>query len=82
MAWLYLGVSADRSLSGVYGTAYGVMMISKVYLLLVVMAMGAGNFFLIRRLDSAPIEPTDAAAAIWRGGDRLWLYRGVGGCAR
>ncbi len=56
MAWFYLGVSTDRSLSGLYGTAYGVMMLSKVYLLLVVMAMGAGNFFLIRRLDSAPIE--------------------------
>ena len=56
MAWFYLGMSADRSLSGLYGTAYGVMMVSKVYLLLVVMAMGAGNFFLVRRIDAAPVD--------------------------
>ena len=56
MAWFYLGMSADKSLSGLYGTAYGVMMISKVYLLLVVMAMGAGNFFLVRRIDAAPVD--------------------------
>jgi copper resistance protein D len=31
------------------------MMISKLYLLLLVMAMGAGNFFLIRRIDTAPV---------------------------
>jgi putative copper resistance protein D len=54
MAWFYLGISADKSLSGLYGTAYGVMMVSKIYLLLVVMTMGAGNFFLIRRIDAAP----------------------------
>ena len=34
MGWVYLGISADKSLSGLYGTAYGVMMISKVYLVL------------------------------------------------
>ncbi len=56
MGWLYLGISADRSLSSVYGTAYGVMMISKVYLFLVVTAMGAGNFFLVRRIETAPVN--------------------------
>ncbi len=56
MGWFYLGVSADRSLSSVYGTAYGVMLISKVYLFLVVMAMGAGNFFLVRRIETAPVS--------------------------
>jgi putative copper resistance protein D len=56
MGWIYLGVSADRSLSSVYGTAYGVMMISKVYLFVVVMAMGAGNFFLVRRIETAPVS--------------------------
>ena len=55
MGWVYLGISADKSLSGLYGTAYGVMMISKVYLVLLVMAMGAGNFFLVRRIDTAPV---------------------------
>jgi len=55
MGWVYLGISADKSLSGLYGTAYGVMMISKVYLVALVMAMGAGNFFLVRRIDTAPV---------------------------
>ena len=31
-------------------------MISKVYLFLVVMAMGAGNFFLVRRIETAPVS--------------------------
>lgn len=56
MGWFYLGVSADRSLSGLYGTAYGVMMISKIYLVLLVMGLGAGNYFLVRRIESAPME--------------------------
>ena len=55
MGWIYLGISADKSLSSVYGTAYGVMMMSKVYLVLLVMAMGAGNFFLVRRIETAPV---------------------------
>jgi putative copper resistance protein D len=32
------------------------MMISKVYLFLMVMALGAGNFFLVRRIDTAPVS--------------------------
>jgi putative copper resistance protein D len=56
MAWFYLGISTDKSLSGLYGTAYGVMLLSKVYLVAVVMAMGAGNFFLVRRIETAPAE--------------------------
>lgn len=56
MAWFYLGISEDRSLSGLYGTAYGVMMLSKVYLVLLVMAMGAGNLFLVRRIETAPLD--------------------------
>ncbi len=55
MAWMYLGISDGKSLNALYGTAYGVMMISKLYLLLLVMAMGAGNFFLVRRIDTAPV---------------------------
>jgi copper resistance protein D len=56
MAWFYLGISADHSLSGLYGTAYGVMMLSKVYLVVMVMALGAGNFFLVRRIETAPLD--------------------------
>ncbi len=55
MGWLYLGISADKSLSSVYGTAYGVMLISKVYLFLMVVGIGAGNFFLVRRIETAPV---------------------------
>ena len=39
-----------------YGTAYGVMLISKVYLFLVVVAMGCGNFFLVRRIESVACQ--------------------------
>jgi putative copper resistance protein D len=56
MGWIYLGISADKSLSSVYGTAYGVMLISKVYLFVMVAAMGAGNFFLVRRIETAPVS--------------------------
>jgi copper resistance protein D len=56
LAWFYLGVSSDKSLSGLYGTAYGVMLLSKVYLVVLIVAMGAGNFFLVRRIETAPID--------------------------
>ncbi len=55
MAWFYLGISADKSLSGVYGTAYGLMMLAKIYLVVLIMAMGAGNFFLVKRINAAPM---------------------------
>ncbi len=53
MAWFYVGLR-NGSLSGVYGTAYGLMMLAKVYLVVLVMVLGAGNFFLVRRIESAP----------------------------
>jgi len=56
MAWFYLGIPQDKSLSGLYGTAYGVMLLSKVYLVALVMAMGAGNYFLVRHIETAPID--------------------------
>lgn len=56
MAWFYLGISSDKSISGLYGTAYGVMMLSKVYLFALVAAMGAGNYFLVRRIETAPVD--------------------------
>lgn len=55
MAWFYLGISAEHSLSGLYGTSYGVLLLAKIYLVAVVMALGAGNFFLVRRIESAPV---------------------------
>lgn len=49
MSLFYIG-----SWQGLYGTTYGVMLLAKVYLLLLVLAMGAGNFFLVRQLKRAP----------------------------
>lgn len=50
MAFFYIG-----SWQGVYGTTYGFMMLAKVYLLLLILGMGAGNFFLVRQLERAPV---------------------------
>jgi putative copper resistance protein D len=51
MAWFYVG-----SWSGIYGTSYGLMILSKIYLLLLALALGASNFWLVRstRTDAAP----------------------------
>jgi copper resistance protein D len=51
MAWFYVG-----SWSGLYTTAYGIMLVAKIYLLLAMIALGAGNWFLVRRLANDP-EP-------------------------
>jgi copper resistance protein D len=44
-----------QSWQGIYGTTYGVMILAKVYLLLLILGMGAGNFFLVRRIESDPV---------------------------
>src|SRR5258708_33675848 len=49
MAWFYVG-----SWSNLYTTAYGIMLVAKIYLLLAMIALGAGNWFLVRRLASDP----------------------------
>src|SRR5258708_38596846 len=41
---------------GLYTTAYGIMLVAKIYLLLAMVALGAGNWFLVRRLAADP-EP-------------------------
>jgi copper resistance protein D len=51
LAWSYVG-----SWSGVYGTTYGVMVVTKCSLVLVMATLGAGNWLLVRRLASDP-EP-------------------------
>ena len=51
MAWFYVG-----SWSELYTTAYGIMLVAKIYLLLAMLTLGAGNWFLVRRLASDP-EP-------------------------
>ncbi|HZU10284.1 MAG TPA: CopD family protein [Pseudacidobacterium sp.] len=49
MALFYVG-----SWQGLYGTSYGVMLMAKVYLLLVVLGLGTGNFFLVRQIERSP----------------------------
>jgi putative copper resistance protein D len=49
MAWFYVG-----PWSGLYTTAYGIMLVAKIFLLLAMIALGAGNWFLVRRLASDP----------------------------
>jgi putative copper resistance protein D len=51
MAWFYLG-----TWNALYTTAYGIMLVAKIFLLLAMVALGAGNWFLVRRLASDP-EP-------------------------
>jgi copper resistance protein D len=51
MAWFYVG-----SVSGLYTTAYGIMLIAKLYLLLALVVLGAGNWLVVRQLASHP-EP-------------------------
>jgi len=45
------------SWQGLYGTSYGVMLMAKIYLLLLALALGGSNFFLLRstRSDAAPL---------------------------
>ena len=49
MAWFYVG-----TWNGLYGTSYGVLLLAKIYLLLVMLLMGAGNWMMVRRLDTDP----------------------------
>jgi copper resistance protein D len=49
MAWFYLG-----SLNGLYTTSYGLMLIAKLYLLLALVVLGAGNWFVVRQLNNNP----------------------------
>ena len=51
MAVFYVG-----TWSGLYTTAYGIMLVAKIFLLLAMVALGASNWFLVRRLASNP-EP-------------------------
>jgi putative copper resistance protein D len=44
MAIFYVG-----SWNGLYGTSYGLMLLAKIYLLLLILGLGASNFFLLKR---------------------------------
>lgn len=47
MSWVYVG-----SIPAIYGTAYGVMVSTKVALLLCLLLLGAANFFIVKSLGS------------------------------
>jgi copper resistance protein D len=49
MAWFYVG-----TWKGLYGTSYGVLLMAKIYLLLVILMMGTLNWVLGRRLNTDP----------------------------
>jgi putative copper resistance protein D len=44
MAWFYVG-----SWGGLYGTSYGLLVLAKVYLLLLILVLGGSNYFLLKR---------------------------------
>ena len=66
MAWFYVG-----TWNGLYGTSYGVLLLAKIYLLLVMLLMGTGNLLLVRRLEHRSPAPAGEAPALCRG--RAWL---------
>jgi copper resistance protein D len=49
MAWFYVG-----TWQGLYGTSYGVLLLAKIYLMVVMLLMGAGNWTVVRQLDTDP----------------------------
>ena len=49
MAWFYVG-----AWTGLYGTSYGVLLLAKIYLLVIMLLMGVGNWWAVRHLDSNP----------------------------
>lgn len=59
-AGLILSLFYVDSISGLYGNAYGVMLMSKIALLGLLLVLGGTNFFIVRRLneDSASLVTT------------------------
>lgn len=49
MAWFYAG-----SIAGLYGTSYGLMLLAKIFLLFLMLTLGAGNWYLLRNSGSVP----------------------------
>ncbi len=47
MSWAYLG-----SIAAIYGTAYGIMVTTKVSLLICLLLLGAANYYIVKRLGS------------------------------
>jgi copper resistance protein D len=54
LAGVYLALFYVGTWNGLYGTNYGVLLLAKIYLLLIMLLMGAGNWVLVRRLNTDP----------------------------
>jgi putative copper resistance protein D len=64
LAWSYIG-----TWNGLYGTSYGVLLLAKIYLLLLMLLMGAGNAASVGK-----------APSLCRGRGRVGIYDHSGGC--
>ncbi len=51
LAWFYIG-----SPSGLYGTAYGVMVMVKAYLLVLILMLGAANWYVRHEIEREPVR--------------------------
>ncbi len=51
LAWFYVA-----SPSGLYGTAYGVLVMVKAYLLALILMLGAANWYVAREVERAPLR--------------------------
>jgi copper resistance protein D len=51
LAWFYVAAP-----SGFYGTTYGVLVMVKAYLLVLILMLGAANWYVQREMDRAPVR--------------------------
>lgn len=49
LSWFYVG-----SWQGLYGTSYGILLSAKIALTVLILVLGAGNFYLARRVEADP----------------------------
>jgi putative copper resistance protein D len=49
LSWYYAG-----SWQGMYGTSYGVLLSAKIILTMLMLTLGAGNFYVLRRVETEP----------------------------
>ncbi|HTQ97833.1 MAG TPA: CopD family protein, partial [Candidatus Acidoferrum sp.] len=61
MSWIYVG-----SWAALYGTAYGVMLCAKIALFLVLLVLGAANYYIVRGIAS---DPGTGARSLMRFGE-------------
>ena len=73
MAWFYVG-----TWNGLYGTSYGVLLLAKIYLLLVMLLMGMGNWTIVRRLEHRSSAAAGTATAFCRSRDWVGIHRHSG----